>query len=160
MKKSYRNVAFLVELLVNIFVFSVACAILVGLFGKAGQLARGTRERDFATTEIYALFETAKAHGVQAATAAGDAQDDTRTLFYYDKNWKLTSAAGAAYIVEVTATPEGGNTLPGSAPAGELDRLTARASDAGGREICTMQTAVYQPAAGNAGAEEVQRDDG
>lgn len=139
MKKSFRNTSFLVELLINILIFSISCAILVSVFGKASQLARTTREENFASAEIHTLFELAKARGVEALGGGTDGET------YYDKNWNAADSQNAAYGIEMdieeTAT-EGG----------VLRRLTATARRSGdGSEICTLETTLYNPQKGGAG---------
>lgn len=129
MKKSFRNTSFLVELLINILVFSISCAILVGVFGKASQLARSTREENYASAEIHSMFELAKARGVE--------QTGEQT-FFYDKSWnRLDSPDGAQYLVSLFVEEEPGG-------AGVLSRLHAVAQNSStGREICSLDTAIY-----------------
>lgn len=140
MKRSYRNVAFIVELIINVLVFSITCAILVSLFGKASQLARNTREESLATATIHSMFEQMCAQGTEAV---GDGfLKDGKLVYYYDKNWNHTETDNTAqYTVSLTVL-EGGS---GTNSAGELTALAAIAQDKDGREICTMETAVYQP---------------
>lgn len=137
MTNRYRNVAFLAELLVNILVFSISCAIMVGLFGQASKMARETREESFATQEIYALFETIRLRGPGAVegaapTAAGGLQ------CYYNEDWTRTDKENAAYTIELSLDEE-------TAAAGLLLGVEARASDRNGQEICTLSTKTYHP---------------
>ncbi|MGD9559164.1 MAG: hypothetical protein AB7V55_00975 [Oscillospiraceae bacterium] len=141
MRRRYRNVAFLAELLINILVFSVSCAVLVGLFGKAGQIAAGTREETFAGTEVQSLLETVKARGTEGL-AHGVPQPDGSVLCFYDAEWNPTGQDDARYQVRLALQPE-------ETAAGVLNHLSAVAQDAAGREICRVQTANYHPAGGD-----------
>ncbi|NLW79615.1 MAG: type II secretion system protein [Ruminococcaceae bacterium] len=138
MKKRYRNTAFLVELLVNILVFSISCAILVGLFGKAGQIARDTHAENFAGAEAQSLIEIVKARGVQGLEDA-DAQPDGSLLFYYDEDWQPASGADAAYTIRLVVRDE-------ATVAGVLSHLSAVAESRDGAEVFSIATASYQPA--------------
>ncbi len=135
----YRNVAFLAELLINILVFSISCAILAGIFGQAGRISRDTRSKSQATTEIYALFATLRAQGPAALTDA--AQEEGEYRLYYDKDWNRTAAATAVYTLRLTIREE-------PTGAGVLRRLEARATSGENPEICTLSTSVYQSGEG------------
>lgn len=138
MKNRYRNVAFLAELLINIFVFSISCAVLVGLFGQAGQISRQTKEEGFATQEIYALFDTVRARGPEGLVSAQGGENGSYIL-YYDKNWcPAADAQAAAYTVTLQMEDTG-------TAAGSLYQLDATATDAQGSEICQMTTKTYHP---------------
>lgn len=137
MKKSFRNTAFMVELLINILVFSISCAILVGVFGKASQLARDTREENYAAAEIHSMFEMAQAVGTAAVTAEG-VQMGHEVHYYYDKNWYPTSLESAEYRVTLLLDEE-------DTGAGYLSTLAGIAEHRSGREICTMETVLYVP---------------
>lgn len=138
MKGKYRNTSFLVELLVNILVFSISCAILVGLFGKAGEVDRKTIEQGSATGEIYAMFQTLKAQGAGAFDQS--AQSPEGLVVYYDDEWQ-PQEDGSGYRIVLTIIPE-------AQDGGVLYRAQAVARDKEDREICRMQTACYQPEGG------------
>ena len=140
MKTKYRNIAFLAELLINILVFSISCAILVGLFGRAALLARQTREENFASTQIYALFETMKARGPAALTTARQ-EGDGRYVCHYDSDWQLSVEHEPAYVITLDVFEQ-------TSEAGELCRVQARATGADGEEIVAMETQTYRPAEG------------
>lgn len=135
MRSKYRNIAFLAELLVNIFVFSISCAILAGLFGQAGMLATQTREEGFASTEMHALFEITKARGLEGLGAECEETSDG-FVCYYDRQWNAADPSAYEYTIQMDVQEE-------ETGAGVLYRLNATASHSSGREICQMQTAVY-----------------
>ena len=134
MKTRYRNVAFLVELMINILVFSISCAVLVGLFGKAGQISSQTNEETAAGTEVQTLVETLKLRGPQAL--GGTAEGDTLT-FHYDGDWNQTEDGGD-YTIVLTITDE-------TTTAGTLQKIDARAWAGETRELYSLQTAHYTP---------------
>ena len=138
MKKKYRNTAFLVELLINILVFSVSCAILVGLFGKAGEITRRNREKSFASNQVLSLVETVKALGPDGLAGAERVSDE-ELLCRFDADWQATGDAGAPYHVRLRIVPE-------SRPGGVLRRVSVVAETADGREIYSLDTASYHPA--------------
>ncbi len=144
MKKRYRNIAFLTELLINIFVFSISCAILVGLFGSAGIMARKTREKSFAGTETYALLEMVRAQGAEGLVGAEERGDGTFAC-YYDEKWGRTSAEGAAYEIEVAIAPV-------KTAGGTLSSVVAVCHTVGGEEIFRLETSVYHPEQGGGAA--------
>lgn len=133
MNGKYRNTAFLVELLVNILVFSVSCAVLVGLFGRAGEIARQTKEEGHATNEINAIMQTFKSEGPEGLFP--DNPDEALMQFNYDDKWNPVEEP-MAYRVELTVVSE-------DHTGGVLYRLTGVATNAAGREIGRMQTACY-----------------
>lgn len=140
MKKSYRNVSFLAELLINILVFSISCAILAGLFGRASLIARQTREKNFASAEIYTLFETMKARGPAALTVAHEEEAGVYVC-RYDKDWRPSVSGEGEYTIEMDVTETAAGT-------GVLVEVEARAKDKAGAEILTMETKSYHPGRG------------
>ncbi|MDL2254508.1 type II secretion system GspH family protein [Ruminococcaceae bacterium OttesenSCG-928-I18] len=140
MRNRYRNVAFLAELLINILVFSISCAILAGLFGQAGKLARETREKSFASQEIYSLFETLRARGPEGITQAQPDGQDGYAL-HYDEQWNPAGGENAAYIIHLYTTDN-------DTGAGVLREVTAHASNNQGEEICTLTTKTYHQGEG------------
>lgn len=142
MNKKYRNTSFLVELLINVLVFSVSCAIIVGVFGKASEVTRNTREKSYATAEIYAVFEEFRGEGLSALDDG--LEEDGEVLYFYDGNWNLTEADDLAkYVVTLRVEPQR-ELEDGTGAVGELSRLIASAQESNGREICTLETSVYQ----------------
>lgn len=141
MKKTYRNIAFLAELLINILVFSVSCAVLVGVFGKAGTVSRDTGEQSLASTEVNALIETVRLRG-EAGLEGAVRQTDGSYVCNYDAAWRPTTQT-PVYVVTVQLTEE-------QRGAGTLVYITAQAESATGREICIYDTAHYIPAEGGA----------
>lgn len=137
MKKSYRNVSFLVELLINVLVFSVSCAVLVGLFAKASEVARQTKEESFASVETYALFQTVKVYGLDGISH-GEEQADGSFACGYDKNWAPVNLQNAVYIITMKIDKT-------STDAGMLQNIYATAINAKGNEIGAFETAVYTP---------------
>lgn len=138
MKTKYRNVAFLVELMINILVFSISCAVLVGLFGKAGQISRHSREEAFANTQAQTLLETAALRG--AGAFAGAKWLDGESLnCYYNSNWQQTDDENAPYVITLSIRRR-------EMAAGVLTQLQAQAHTSAGRLLCNIHTANYQPA--------------
>lgn len=137
MKTQYRNVAFLVELLINILVFSVSCAVLVGLFGKAQEISHTTKQQTRAHTAVQTLLNTAKARGVEGIVCAEDGED--AWLCSYDENWNDTAAENAVYTIRLVLQQE-------ETSAGVLRHYQAVAQQADGTELASMETAVYYPA--------------
>ncbi len=138
MKRKYRNVSFLAELLINILVFSISCAVLVGLFGKASELARATREESYASAELGILIEQTKAQGVLAL--GGEMQADGSLLFHYDADWNRAEAPEARYAIRLAVEEA-------ITSAGSLLTITGEASAADGRALCEVATKAYRPAA-------------
>lgn len=133
MKTRYRNVSFLVELIINILVFSISCALLVRLFAVAGETSRLAAEQSRASTELTGLVEGFKAHGQNDAFAEP-------LTFFYDGAWNPTeSQTPGGYTLELTVTDEG-------SPAGLLRRIEAAAYGAAAEPITQLSTAVYYPA--------------
>lgn len=137
MKTKYRNVAFLLELMINILVFSVSCAILVGLFGRAGTLSRRTREKTCASTELLSMVETIKAKGTDGL-ALVEWTDDENLVRRYDADWKPTSDPAAPYVLHMYVGRV-------QYDAGELRRMQGSVETAGGEELFSVDTAAYQP---------------
>ena len=144
MKRRYRNTAFLVELMVNILVFSVSCAILVGLFGKAWQLMDQSRARSAAGNEALALVEQVKAGGLQAVPH-GEVLDGGWLVCRYDEHWQPTSAEDAPYDVRLRVTDS-------ETGAGVLRSISAVAETGERKELYLVETAVYIPNEGGVAA--------
>ncbi len=134
MSSRYRNVAFLAELLINILVFSISCAVLAGLFGQAGKLAGQTRSKSQATAEIYTLFETIRAEGAGALEEATLLENGSYAL-YYDKQWN-PAGQNAAFTIQLTV-----NQRPTG--AGAIWEMEAFAYDGEAQEICRLATKAY-----------------
>ena len=148
MKQGFRNVGFVGGLLVNILVFIISCAVLAGVFGKAGQIFADTKNKSRATDEMYAVFATARADGigtVAANSAAGGAAGTPGgqvATYYYDKSWRPVDEAGArAFVLAYTVREEKTN-------AGTLYHIDATAVDDAENVVCEMSTAVYAPGEG------------
>lgn len=131
----YRNIAFLAELLINILVFSISCAILAGLFGQAGRLSREMRSKSQASTEIYALFSALRASGPEALAPAVETENGY--VLYYDKSWNPTTAETAVFTLTLQLQEE-------NTGAGVLRQVHATASSTNIPEICTLSTKTYQ----------------
>ena len=140
MKKRYRNVAFLVELLVDILVLSISYAVLVGLFGKAAELTKRTKEEGLAYAQVQVLVETAKVRGFEDWQGGG-AQENGEAVYYYDARWEEASPEEALYTVQLQCTPE-------QKKGGVLNHVKAVAGAQDGRELCVIETAVYRPDTG------------
>lgn len=140
MKPRYRNIAFLAELLVNILVFSLSCAILVGVFGKASAVARNTREEAAATAEVYALLETMRVRGLEEIDLLEN-QPDGGMLRGYDTVWQPVGMRQAVYTVSLHISSE-------QTEAGRLQHIVAVARNNAGRRLCTFETSLYLPEEG------------
>ncbi len=138
MGTKYRNAAFLLELMVNILVFSVSCAVLVGLFGQAGTLTRRSRLQAAAATELFSLTETIKARGPEAVENARW-QDEESLLRYYDENWVPTTNENAPYRLEMHVGRV-------QFESGVMLQLKGRVLAPGGQELYRLETAGYRPA--------------
>lgn len=139
MKPRFRNLAFLFEVLVNVLVFSLACAVLANVFAKASALNRSTREETQASTEAYALYQTIKTEGVggiEGLQALGDGW-----LMLYDAHWTPTDGENAVYRIEVALYPKTG-------AAGSLYALQCVAKRQGGGVIYRLDTQYYLPGTG------------
>ncbi|MDL2219037.1 hypothetical protein LJC04_01685 [Ruminococcaceae bacterium OttesenSCG-928-O06] len=132
MKTKYRNIAFLAELIVNILVFSIACAFLMLVFGKASEMTRETREKSFASTNTLALVETVR-------LAAPDARGEETLVYTYDENWQATESASPAFTIRLTLHYQ-------ASGAGTLTYIDASAHNRAGQELYTLSTASYRPA--------------
>lgn len=135
MKRKYRNTSFLIELLVNVLVFSIACAILAGLFVHAHLISAQTHNRSLAGNEMVSLSQRARADGVEALGAAvGESGELT---FYYDANWQPAEQSvpgGFSIALNLEAQRQAG---------GWLYMLQFAAADEQGRELGTLHTALY-----------------
>ncbi len=131
-----KNLGFVAGLLVNILVFILSCAILAGVFGKAGQLYRETKDKNEAASEVYSLFAEARAEGIAAIDKSGDVSTSRTLVYYYNKSWQPAEGGTYAYEVRLAVTPQ-------ATAAGRLDRIEAVATDVKGNELCRMHTAVY-----------------
>ena len=134
--KKYRNVAFLAELLINILVFSISCAILAGLFGKASLLARQTKEETFASAKVYAIVETIKVRGIDGVDG-GQEQPDGSLMYRYDEDWNIAQEKDTAFIILLTVEPE-------KTDVGFLHHIHASAKTNEGRELYNLETAEYR----------------
>lgn len=139
MKTKYSALAFLAEVLVNIAVFSASCAVLVGVFSAAYNLAGQTGEKNLAMAELHTLAEMAKVEG-EGAFAPAQKNADGQYLLYYTADWRPASGGQAAYAIKVTLMPQ-------KKLGGVLTGILAVASTAGGTEICRLESAYYQQTA-------------
>lgn len=137
MKTKYRNVAFLLELMVNILVFSISCAVLVGLFGKAGNLSRRSRERTCASTELLSIVEVVKARGTEGLSQV-KWLDDENLIRFYDKDWKPTDDENAPFVLRLYVGRV-------QYEAGQLRRMEGMVENKKGEELFAIETASYQP---------------
>ena len=139
MNSRYSSRAFFVEIMVNILVFSVAIALLSGVFVRAAELTREAREEGFAAVEMASLLERAKQGGLQALPQ-GEQGPDGLLYFYYDSMWQPQAAGGAAYVIciEEIATRQ---------PAGTLFTYHATALRSDGALLGGKSAHTYRPAA-------------
>lgn len=138
MRQSYRNVSFLAELMINILVFSISCAILAGLFGKAGMMARETKEKGFASAEVYSLLQTLRVRDVEEL-GAGEILENGSVICFYDNKWNTTTSSDAYYEVVL-------NIDTSKTDAGELRNVTAVARHrTNERKIFELKTTIYKP---------------
>ncbi len=154
--KKYRSVSFLVELLINVLVFSICCAILVALFGRAWQVTAVTRQAAAAEAEVNTLVEIAKVRGRGGLLQAGGHENGPEEVcFAYNGDWQPLAAewtqALSVFPVPLEAWAREGHAValwlrPEATGAGTLYRLEASAVDDTGSEIYAVQTAFYVPA--------------
>lgn len=142
MKTRYRNVSFLAEVLVNIMVFSISCAILVGAFAGASVLVRETREESLATNEIYSILETVKLRG-EGALDGAEALPDGNYRLEYDKGWQPAAPGTGVFYITVSLSLQ-------EYAGGTLQTVEAIAYRQDSEEICRFDTAVYLPEGGAA----------
>lgn len=135
--KKYRNMAFLLELMVNILVFSISCAVLVGLFGQAATLTQRSRRQAAAATELFSLVETIKARGPDALENV-QWQDEENLLRYYDENWNATADENAPYRLEMRVGRV-------QFESGEMLQMEGRVLADTGEELYSLETASYHP---------------
>lgn len=137
MKVRYRNTSFLAEVLINILVFSIACAVLASAYVQAFVIVRQTREESLAANELYALSETLKLRGEEGLTG-GTQQPDNTLRFEYDENWMpVEEGAGAFYVLaEIVHQPRA---------TGDMMYVSLWAHRATGEELATLSTIVYLP---------------
>jgi type II secretory pathway pseudopilin PulG len=148
-KRKYRNTAFLLEMMINILVFAISCAVLVGLFGKAWQISRKTRMETGAAGEVMSLVETVKLRGA-AAIPYADNRSPGELVCYYNSRWQPLAAAqlppvDAAFKISLTV-------ITTQTPAGLLSEVQALAETTDGEELYRMATASYTPQEGGAAA--------
>lgn len=135
-EKQYRNTAFLTELLVNILVFAVSCAVLAGVFARAFNVVRQNRQQSQAGTEVYAVVEALRAN--QNASLGSEEQP---LQIHYDENWQYAQG-DARYTIEVRCAGE-------AQPAGVLYRLVATAHDnTSGEQLYRLETELYRSSEG------------
>lgn len=143
MKVRYRNTAFLIELSINILVFSISCAILVSIFGKAWQLNRQTQNETAAATETLRLVEIIKLRGPAGVedgsiNTIGDGIE--QILCYYSANWQAlpSETNDAQYNISATVSPQ-------ATPTGTLTKINIVAQTMQGEELYTIETASFAP---------------
>lgn len=137
MRVRYKNTSFLAEVLVNIVVFSIACAILVGAFVQASIMVRQTREESLAANELYALTETLKLRGAESLEYT-HLQEDGSLRIEYDENWMpMNEGQGTYYVrMEIVHQPRA---------TGDMLYVSLWAYQQNGEEISRLDTIVYQP---------------
>lgn len=151
MKQGFRNIGFVGGLLVNILVFIISCAVLAGIFGKAGQIFTDTKNKSHATDEMYAVFATARADGIETVggnsnsgkfiTASDGAHP--HASYYYDKSWLPATGDNHVFLLNYSVWSE-------DTGAGTLYHIDATAVDDAKNVVCKMSTAVYAPGEGGA----------
>lgn len=141
MRTKYSSLAFLSEVLVNVAVFSISCAILARVFSGAVGIAQKTSEENFAIAELYALTEIVRAQG-EEGLPKGTKQTDGSLLLLYADHWKPGPAGKGGYTVCLMLTPE-------TKPGGTLIVIVAVAYRQG-EEICRLDTACYRQTKGGA----------
>lgn len=87
MKK--RSSLLLIELMVSIAVFSIACTIVLQVFAKSSTLSKESMELNYAVTKVENVAEQLKS-------------DVPITDIYFDEDWKSTSKSNAVYCISYT----------------------------------------------------------
>ncbi|MFV0351818.1 MAG: hypothetical protein ACK5JF_05855 [Oscillospiraceae bacterium] len=143
MKKRFRITAFLVEVLIDILFFSIACGLLAGVFVKSYAIGKGTNEKNKAAAELRAISQEMKVNGSDAMLEEEQTEQNTWNL-YYDDDWSRCPKERAAYYITLQWTPE-------TKPNGTIQTMDGRAFKSGvGTVIFEMQTSYYIPQQGGA----------
>lgn len=103
---------FLMELIITIMFFSVCAAVCLQLFVKTHLLGKDTMELNHAVAEAQCFAEIMRGTdgSIQKITALyPDAVSDGESFFevYYDEQFIKCDYSNAAYIADVTLSPDG-----------------------------------------------------
>lgn len=139
MHKEYRNTAFLLELLINVLVFIIVCAVLLGVLADAKLITQQTNDQTRAGNELFAVLEMVRAGGMEALESNRSAAENEATL-YYDAGWHVCGQEQAAYSLHLVLEQE-------PVEAGVLEHARAAAHTRAGEELLVMETSFYRPAA-------------
>lgn len=143
MKQRYRNLSFFAEVIVNIIVFSLSCAILASVFVKAASVNKNNREETQAVTQLYSLFQEVQANGTQSIAPARQTGADNWVI-EYDKNWNAATGEDVVYTVEFSLSSD-------ERAAGTLytmQGVARRQKD--GEVFCRLESSFYTPRQGGA----------
>lgn len=134
--------AFLIELIIVILFFACAGAVCLNLFAAASNTGDRATDLTQATLQAQTVLEQSKASRgdfAQVAAMGGGAVQDGRLTIYFDSQWQQTSDRDrAAYTL--TATTETNDSLCRIRASVQKD----------GVDICSLQTALYTGASGEA----------
>lgn len=93
MNEHSKTPLFLMELIIMLFIFSVAAAISLRVFAEAKNIATESQALDFATIECQKaaeLWKNNKGDLEQTAQQMDGIQTDHGFWVWYDKNWQKT----------------------------------------------------------------------
>jgi type II secretory pathway pseudopilin PulG len=105
----YKNTSFLVELLISILVFTIACAVLFQVFTAALLMSQETKDVGQANARIATLFETLRNAEVAQVYPNAIEQSGGFYVLYFDGTWKETTEEEAAYSLVFQLDDQGGD---------------------------------------------------
>jgi hypothetical protein len=141
----YKNTSFLVELLISILVFTIACAVLFQVYTAALLMSQNTKDVGQANTRIVTLFETLRDKDVAEVYPNAIVQSGGFYVLYFNEKWEKTTEDQAAYSLVFQLEDQG-------AANGTMRQIRASVlSYSTGFEetkLLEMETAWYQPTLG------------
>jgi hypothetical protein len=133
LNRGSRNSLFLMELIMAIFFFVIACGVCVQVFTKAHLISGDTRSTRLAVEEAENAAEIFRAHPQDTVSALlarldGASLENGAVTACYDKDGKACDRDDAATVLKV---------VPGS--SGATATAAIAVTDAGGTEIYALQ---------------------
>ncbi|MBO4901445.1 MAG: hypothetical protein J5518_01440 [Lachnospiraceae bacterium] len=106
-----KTALFLMELIIVILFFSIASAVCMQLFAKSHVISRQTKELNHAVAIAQSYAEVMRGtdgsmESILAAFPDAVAEDNYFEVFY-DSDFNVCDPASAAYVSDVTITPNG-----------------------------------------------------
>lgn len=133
LNRGSRNSLFLMELIIAIFFFVIACGVCVQVFTKAHLISGDTRAERLAVEEAENAAEIFRAHPQEAVSALlarldGAAVENGAVTVWYDKDGRACAPDDAAAVLKV---------VPGS--SGATATAAIAVTDAGGGELYALR---------------------